>query len=183
MEAVTDRIHSHFNRIGGAVSSRSLGGMLDGLTPGTGYQILVPDFQRGRVWTVEQKERWVGFILEGGRSPAMFTQVIKGDFGDWLIDGQQRLFALHDFYVGKIGATFLDGTRMEAITDWTPTERRFYRRLSIPVAELSEDVSKREILQLYLSLNSAGTPHTTGELDTVRAQLADMENDDATANR
>src|ERR1700693_343254 len=75
---------------------------------------LTPDFQRGHVWTVEQKTHYIENILRGVISSAGFLLQFNcpnwdddGSLGDLprgfeCIDGLQRLTAVQDFLAGGI---------------------------------------------------------------------------------
>lgn len=57
-----------------------------------------PDFQRGHVWNMEQRLRYVEFVLQGGKSNPIYFNC-KGWMGDFdgqmvIVDGKQRLTSL-----------------------------------------------------------------------------------------
>lgn len=132
---------------------------------------LDPDFQRAHVWTREQQAAYVEYILRGGE----VAKDIIFNAPDWpatradqkivLVDGKQRLEAVRAFLRDEVevfGAKyseFEDGLRV--------TMARFnFRFCSL--------ASREELLELYLSINAGGTPHTQEELRRVR-DLLDQE--------
>lgn len=141
---------------------------------------LDPDFQRGHVWTDEQRTRYVEYLLRGGRSqttlywnhPA-YTSSSKShcDLGDTLIlvDGKQRLTACLKFLRNEIPVF---GHYLNEFDD--PNDRR--GALGMSGAYLRMNVNnlqtRRELLQWYLDLNDGGVVHTKEEIDRVRALLA-----------
>ncbi len=61
--------------------------------------IYVPPFQRRRVWSVRQASRFVESLLLGLPVPGIFLSK-DGESRNLVIDGQQRLRSLEDFYSG-----------------------------------------------------------------------------------
>lgn len=131
-----------------------------------------PDFQRGYVWTLEQKTRYVEYILKGGLSgrdlyfncPGHHFGRVGRQYGFEgyyvLVDGKQRLDAALGFLNNEVpvfgGNYFRDFTDKLSFTDY---------RFRWHVNTLK---TREEILQWYLDLNSGGTVHAPNELDRVR---------------
>src|SRR5882724_12505920 len=65
-----------------------------------------PEYQRGKVWTPAQKKRLVDSVLRGYPIPLIYLHHIRQAAGKLVserfevIDGQQRINALSDFYEG-----------------------------------------------------------------------------------
>ena len=65
-----------------------------------------PEYQRGEVWTVAQKKKLIDSVLRGYPLPLIYLHHIKKQVGEYIredfevIDGQQRMNALHDFREG-----------------------------------------------------------------------------------
>lgn len=58
---------------------------------------LQPDFQRGEIWTEQKKQKLIDSILRGWKIPPI--HVIHNSYDiDEVLDGQQRLAAIRDFY-------------------------------------------------------------------------------------
>lgn len=139
-----------------------------------------PPFQRAHVWTSAQQAAFCEHILRGGETGITLVAGHVGDLRErpdgtcyfkhyCLIDGKQRLEAVTQFqndefpifaHPGKPGGYFYSGLG--------PRFRRLHVRLQWRVLKLS---SYGEILRQYLRMNSGGTAHTEGELDTVREML------------
>ena len=62
---------------------------------------LQPDFQRGEIWTDKKKKKLIDSILRGWRIPPIHF-VLNDKSIDEVLDGQQRLAAIRDFYDNKI---------------------------------------------------------------------------------
>lgn len=132
-----------------------------------------PDFQRGYVWTPEQKVRFVEYMLRGGVSgldiytncPTWQHGHIGADNPDsWfvLVDGKQRLDAALGFLNNEFpvfGHYFREFTDRPRITQ---CNFRWH---------VNDLKTREECLQWYLDLNSGGTVHTSDELDKVRALI------------
>jgi hypothetical protein len=131
--------------------------------------IIVPSYQRPKVWTPKQQAAFAGFVLEGAPLPAIYVREIdvpgKG-IEDELVDGQQRLDALAAFTAGEVPAVFPSTGKCAWIhqIEWTG-----WRMRGMPVCRFRG--TEAEALSLYLAINSAGTPHTQEELERVRARL------------
>ena len=142
---------------------------------------LDPDFQRGHVWTPEQRVAYIEFRLRGGRG----SEEIKWNADTWtwrrekgcdlpqntliLVDGKQRLTAVLDFMEDKFpvfcgrGEGFLASDITDLKNRWTSLD--FVFRIN--------NLQKRaDLLQWYLELNAGGTPHAPEEIERVRQLLA-----------
>lgn len=130
---------------------------------------LVPDFQRGHVWTDTQATRFIEFKLRGGRSgndillnSPGFTTRSNMDGPYVLVDGLQRLTAIRRFLRDEIPAF---GRRLSEYRD--RPDRVIYS-VHWCVAELE---TRAEVLAWYLDLNDGGTPHAAAEIERVRGLL------------
>mgnify|MGYP002639338334 CR=1 FL=1 len=133
-------------------------------------QLVVPDYQRDRVWTPQQQAAFVGFTLEGAPLPAIYIREVDTSDGprDEIVDGQQRMAALKAFTVGEVPAVFPSTGRCAWISGlaWVG-----WRMVGMPTCRFRG--TRAEALSLYLSINSAGTPHTESDLERVRQLLAE----------
>ena len=128
---------------------------------------LDPDFQREHVWTKEQQISYVEYILMGGEVgkniifncatwPRGITEPIT------LVDGKQRIEAVRAFMRNDLPAFGVTYRDYEDRIDTMIT------RFSFRICGLE---SREDILNLYLSINAGGTPHTQAELDRVQLLL------------
>lgn len=67
---------------------------------------LQPDFQRGEIWDTKRRQRLVDTILREWYVPAIHI-VVDTDGEEVVLDGQQRLAAIRDFFADKVK---IDGT-------------------------------------------------------------------------
>lgn len=134
--------------------------------------ILDPPFQRGSVWTKEQKIAWIETILDDLPVPAIFiNQFGYNSFGpnayagppgyerrEIVIDGRQRIEAILDFLQSKIRV------RGELWCEQTEIFRRKVL-MGFTCSVITTTFSTmRECAELYLKLLKCGTAHTAEEI-------------------
>lgn len=127
-----------------------------------------PEYQRGHVWTDAQQIAYIEYRLRGGEAGTNILTNFPGWSDDWrgpyeLMDGKQRINAVLRFMAGEIPAF---GGFWEDYEDRIRTARRLY--FDWYVYDLQ---SRDDILNLYVNLNSGGTPHSDEEIDRVRAMI------------
>lgn len=138
---------------------------------------LIPDFQRGHVWTQEQQVAYIEALIRN-RAPTIIQFNCRGwvdsDEGDGdipvnhfqCIDGLQRLTAARKFMAGEFGVfggythTDLKGSPFD------PSRRR----LQFQIHRFAHRV---ELLQYYIDLNAGGTQHAPAEIERVRALMVE----------
>ncbi len=135
---------------------------------------LNPDFQRGHVWTDDQKRHFIENVLRGVVSSSGFLvqfncpnwehESYAGDFprGVQCIDGLQRINAVAEFLQGSVrpfgfGVDDLAGSAFSI-------KSRYRFRLA-----MHNFANRADLLQHYLDLNTGGTPHSAEEIERVRA--------------
>jgi uncharacterized protein with ParB-like and HNH nuclease domain len=139
---------------------------------GQGLQI-EPDFQRGHVWSVKHQTAYVEFGLRGGKSGREilfnnpnWTHYRTSEYEDFvLVDGLQRITAVTKFINNELKV--FDGYLFSDFTDLPRVTLR-NQRFHVTVNDL---VTKKEVLNWYLELNSGGVVHTEEELNRVRKLL------------
>lgn len=128
---------------------------------------LLPDFQRGHVWKVEQKVKYIEFLLKGGETNNVFyfnhpgwMNSFKGEFV--IVDGLQRLTAITDFIDEKF--TVFDNLHYSEIDLSGNWGVKF---------NINNLKTRREVLNWYLEINENATPHTIEELERVKSLLGE----------
>lgn len=138
---------------------------------------LVPDFQRGHVWTEVQQIAYVEAMIAGRvtcrimlNGPGFNSLQLgkpEGDIHPHLmqcIDGLQRLTAVRRFMAGEF-TVFGDLHAADLVgTPFDP------RRIRVRF-EIFGFARRAELLEFYLQLNAGGTPHTDEELARVEHLL------------
>ena len=69
------------------------------------HDITIPTFQRSYVWTIKQASRFIESLLLGLPVPGIFLSRERDSQKLLVIDGQQRLISLRDFYDGTFEAS------------------------------------------------------------------------------
>ena len=122
---------------------------------------LQPDFQRGEIWDRARRQRLIDTILRGWYVPAVHI-VQDPDGVEVVLDGQQRLAAIRDFFhdgfpvSGRIEPDAehiheLNGKKFSQLPD---AVHRGVRRFILPVVTLT-DYLPEEPNELFFRLNQA----------------------------
>lgn len=132
---------------------------------------LIPDFQRGHVWTEEQQIAYVEFFLKGGKSGRDFYYNLN-DKEYVCVDGLQRTTALTRFVDNEIkvfGQYFDEFEFNKYVAQYLP---RVEFTVNIYRNNLND---KKEILEWYVDMNSGGTPHSKDEIERVKRKIVELE--------
>lgn len=136
-----------------------------------------PDFQRGHVWTDDQKTAYIEFKLRGG----VGSNEIRFNCVGWssghrerfvLVDGKQRIQAVLDFFDDKIPAF---GNLCSQYDD-----QHFLRRIDF-IFKINELKLESAVLQWYLNINTTGTPHSPEEISKVKEMLSQTVSSESVA--
>lgn len=122
---------------------------------------LQPDFQRGEIWDNRRRQRLIDTVLRKWYVPAVHI-VQNAEGVEIVLDGQQRLAAIRDFFtdVFKVdGLTepaspeikALHGLRFSELPEGT---RRALNRFALPVVTL-KDFNPQEPNELFFRLNQS----------------------------
>lgn len=153
-----------------------------------GSLLLNPVYQRGDVWTTNQRVNLIKSLMLGvpvaalvlnQRGSNMEWRQNEGDPGEtWYacIDGKQRLTTMLMWHQGQLAvpSAWFDPEEVESPGSWltraglTKVGRRVTdRKFLIPVAEAHLG-SLAEEAEVYDLINSAGTAHSEGDLEMAR---------------
>lgn len=138
---------------------------------------LDPEFQRGHVWKMEHKSKYIEFLLRGGVSPIImfnspaYNNFVKSDLPDTivLVDGKQRITAILEFLDNKV--PIFGGHYCKDIEGIIPLLRTKY--ITVCVNDLTEMPA---ILQWYLEMNEGNIAHSDDEIERVRNLLKSYKN-------
>ncbi|KLR58016.1 hypothetical protein OX89_09325 [Diaphorobacter sp. J5-51] len=144
---------------------------------------LIPDFQRGHVWTDAQRTAYVEAIIRKtttgrilfncpgwSRSTSGEGDIKENTFQ--CIDGLQRLTAVRKFMAGDLPV--FGGMSVSDLRGSPFDPFRMSYRLQIGIYEFT---SRAELLQFYLDLNAGGTVHAPQEIERVRELLVQAKID------
>ncbi|GHG60586.1 hypothetical protein GCM10012320_35210 [Sinomonas cellulolyticus] len=122
---------------------------------------LQPDFQRGEVWDAKRRQRLVDTILRSWYVPAVHI-VVDADDSEVVLDGQQRLVAIRNFFADEVK---VDGTiqphddKIRSLhglkySELPPAVRRAVNRFELQIIKLTE-YEPQEPNELFFRLNQA----------------------------
>jgi len=120
---------------------------------------LSPPYQRGLVWTIQQKQDLIDTLTQGLNMPALYVRERDALHpGPWMemVDGKQRLSTIIAFMADEF--SFRD----RLFSEWSETDRAVFRHLFISVVQLI-DATDEDIALVYNRINFNGTPHLPQE--------------------
>lgn len=122
-----------------------------------------PEYQRGLVWSIDDKQKLIDALVQG-RSIGAIT-FAKNDFDDKflyeILDGKQRLSTIAEFVA--------DGFDYQGIffSELSLAAQSEFFNLSLGVIDVSFD-DDREKIEYFIELNSAGVKMSNEFLDNLR---------------
>ena len=142
-------------------------------------EIVVPDFQRAYVWSIEQASRLIESFLIGLPIPQVFLYV--GDDNKLIvIDGQQRITSIGYYFDGFFGPEHTSGNRkvfrLTGLAEKSPYRNLTFAELdastqrklrSAPLRAINirqlrpssdEDAEASSVYEIFERLNTGGTP-------------------------
>lgn len=130
-----------------------------------------PDYQRGSVWDEEDREKLLDSIFAGreiGRF--VFKQLPfnrTNDDGNYyeIVDGKQRMLTLLAFYENRFPYKGVFYNDLSAL------DKNWFMDASIGVAELDQNTTRAEVLEVFLALNEGGKPVAKEVLNHARELL------------
>jgi len=136
--------------------------------PNTIPLIMEPDYQRGHVWSQEQQIAYVEYGMMGGENSMHITTNCPGWMRDFrgpyeLVDGLQRVTAVLKFMRNEL--PIFGGHYRK---DFTGVHRSHLTSFKWRVLNLP---TRKEVLNLYLLLNTGGVVHSSEEIARVRKLL------------
>lgn len=132
---------------------------------------LDPDFQRGHVWTEEQRIAYLEYILAGGsygrelrwNSPNWMNWRNKTSFQPLvLVDGKQRLTSVLKFLNNEVRVY---GLLYEKFEDKLCSHSHDF------IMFVNNLKTRKEVLEWYLQINRGGVIHTKEEIQKVEELL------------
>lgn len=134
----------------------------------------IPEWQRGEVWNTETKQQLIDSILRGWKLPKFYF--VKWDDDEYeVVDGQQRLTAIYEFFANELALS-----DESAAVFGGPHYKDLKQKLSdafddfeIEFDEL-EDATEEDLKQFFQRLQK-GWPLTSSEkLNSVHSKLRDF---------
>ena len=131
-----------------------------------------PSYQRGYVWSYSDKIAFIESVfmeLELGRF--IFRDISFNDIDEpctEIVDGKQRLQAILDFREGRLSY------RGRYYRDMNTSDIRRFNNVTVSYCTLHEDITDKEVLEIFLRVNTHGVAMEESHLETVREQLAKL---------
>lgn len=188
---MTRQTDTPFDHISLNPTYRAAKGLVDLIADGS--MLLNPPYQRGSVWTEDQRialvESWLrglppGVVILADRGTELWRKANGADVyetgkGIWaVVDGKQRLTTAIEWFAGRfaipaswlrpefVGATEAtdDGPYIR-YTGLTDVGRRFMENYcSLLVAETKDCATEADEAAFYLLVNGGGTPQTDADM-------------------
>lgn len=126
---------------------------------------VLPSFQRGAVWSVEQKIRFVeSLILKLPVGSYCVHEDLTTEVRWELLDGQQRWSAIFDYVDDKFPVFGLKYSELNEV------ETRYFKSLTFPVF-IATGFTEEEKYELFTRLAYGGTPNSVDDAPTTRERL------------
>lgn len=128
-----------------------------------------PFYQRGYVWTDEDREALITSIFAGadiGKFALVETEKVSGPLYE-ILDGKQRLRTIIDFYENRFPY------KGKYYNDLSIEDRAAFEDLFIPVALIPE-TDRKTVLRYFLFLNRSGRHMDKEHLDQVEKMYMEM---------
>ena len=136
-----------------STSEREVAGLITEIDEGR--LELRPFFQRRLVWTSRDKEYFIETVLRKLPFPEIFVSTSEVDTGTarvkkWLVDGQQRVTVLRDYFQGKADLLF---KLVKPFADLEPEEQQQFLHYKVAVRDLGM-VTVPAIKDIFNRINS-----------------------------
>lgn len=133
-----------------------------------------PDFQRRLVWTAKHKREFIRTILRALPFPEVYICVGEVDLNtghgkEWLVDGQQRLSTLYEYFLGD--AAFPYDLEVIPYSDLSESKKREFLEYDVVVRDLG-NIPIDEVQTVFQRINS-----TSYSLNAMEFHNARYDND------
>lgn len=144
-----------------------------------------PEYQRDYIWTLEQKTKYMEYLIRNGRDQSVSGKNIYFNHPNWMdsfegkmevVDGKQRLEAILGWLNNEY--SIFDNVYRKDVEDFT---LRFID-LSFYIAKFKNRV---ELVNWYIGMNNGGTVHTEKDIQRAidyRNSLLEKENTERRKN-
>lgn len=125
-----------------------------------------PVYQREYVWTYEDKQRLLESVFLGKEIGRFVFIDNKYPKNDEILDGKQRLNTLVSFWLGELDYKGIYWTEL------SPRTRDMFENTSVQFMNIpANQITPKDILELFLDLNAAGVPQSEEHLQKVKRLL------------
>ena len=134
----------------------------------------IPEWQRGEVWGAERKQQLIDSILRGWKLPKFYF-VKRADDDYEVVDGQQRLTAVYEFFANELALSEESAKEFggPCYKDLKQRVADMFDDFEIEYDEI-EEATEEQLKQFFQRLQQ-GLPLTTSEkLNSVHSKLRDF---------
>jgi len=131
----------------------------------------IPEWQRGKVWDTSKKQQLIDSILRGWRLPKFY--LVKSEADEYeVVDGQQRLAAIYDFFANELpiatdSVKAFGGPYYKSLK---PNYSDAFDDFEIDVDEI-ESASEEELKQFFQRLQEGLPLRSSEKLNAVHSKL------------
>lgn len=133
----------------------------------------IPDWQRGEVWSTSKKQQLIDSILRGWRLPKFYFVKYEDDEYE-VVDGQQRLVAIYEFFSNELPLS--DETSADfggpLYRDLKPRHSDSFDDFEIDYDEIV-DASEEELKKFFQRLQQGLPLRSSEKLNAVHSKLRD----------
>ena len=153
--------------------NESLGNLLNGI--GEGRIVPNPDFQRRLVWSQKHKTDLVDTVLRGYPFPEVYffdaeVDVDTGVAKVWIVDGQQRLTTLHEYFTAAKTIKATENVPLYSQLD--DAQKRKFLSYKVVVRQIeAEDID--EVKEVFKRINS--TSYNLNDTERANSEHYDNE--------
>ena len=148
-----------------------------------------PSYQRGPVWSVSQKQLLIDSIFRGFDIPQLYLTGAQNPSYEWeVVDGQQRLRAIWEFFDGEYKLSEdADRVGEHVIADKTfdelPPEIKInLQSHSLSIVILAEE-NEGEIEEMFLRLQNGSSLNSAEKRNAISGDLRDFVNETSLTHR
>lgn len=134
----------------------------------------IPEWQRGEVWDTRKKQELIDSILRGWRLPKFY--LVKGEDDEYeVVDGQQRLTAIYDFFANVLPLSDESAKDFGGpfYKDLKPKYSDAFDDFEIDYDEI-EDTLEPELKQFFQRLQSGLPLRSSERLNAIHSKLRDF---------
>lgn len=128
-----------------------------------------PSYQRDYVWTQKDKEELITSIFSGIEIGRFVVKRREWDErepkGYEIVDGKQRMNAIMEFFMGKFKWNGKYYHELHGL------DRYRFKDYGIAVCELRESVTKEELLEIFIRINTFGKTMPKEQIEKVQKML------------
>lgn len=129
----------------------------------------LPPFQRPIKWSEEQCVKLIDSIWRRASIGSFMINIVDDindhPFDGWLIDGQQRLYAIERYLNNEFPTKDING-REVYWKDLPLISQRRFKNTSFPSIRIRV-TTKADLVEVYNTLNFGGVPHTESDRATL----------------